>query len=159
LTLTFYWLADWFAVGPGVPDNTLYVTVTNGTLTYNYPFTYVGTDDAGGWEFFSIPINEFAGSTDNLTIGWHINATIDSDTYFSIDNAQLIGLGPTIPTNQYYNNVDEKVIFSYDLTHAYEAILHFSQNYSFADENDIGQVEIWTGSAWQPIFVAKVHTS
>jgi hypothetical protein len=59
------------------------------------------------------------------------------------------------PVERYYNNVDEKLIFEFDLMHAYEAILHFDHNFSFFDENDIGTVEIWTGSAWQPILVNK----
>jgi len=151
VTLDFWWLADWWAVGPSVPDNTLWITVTNGTVTVNHSFTYVGTDDAGGWEHFTIPINEVAGSATNVTIGWHINTTIDNDTYFSIDNVQLIGLSPTIPYHAYYNNVDEKLGFEFDLTHAYYAMLTFDHNYSFAS-GDVGWVEISDDNAtWQPI--------
>jgi hypothetical protein len=61
----------------------------------------------------------------------------------------------TIPNEQYYNNVDEKLIFSFDLTHAFEAMLYWDQNYSFADENDIGYVEVWTGSEWKTLFIVS----
>ncbi|RLF44172.1 MAG: hypothetical protein DRN29_08905, partial [Thermoplasmata archaeon] len=55
--------------------------------------------------------------------------------------------------NEYRNKMDEKLIFEFDLTHAYEATLTFEHNYSFADENDYGLVEISTdgGATWSAI--------
>jgi hypothetical protein len=53
---------------------------------------------------------------------------------------------------KYYPKVDEKVILTFDLTHAYEATLTFEHNYSFAD-GDYGLVEISTdgGATWAAI--------
>ncbi|RLF47511.1 MAG: hypothetical protein DRN29_02295 [Thermoplasmata archaeon] len=56
----------------------------------------------------------------------------------------------------YYYDVDEKLVFEYDLTHAYEAILSFDYNYSFnyslyKGKYDHGVVEISTdgGETWE----------
>lgn len=49
----------------------------------------------------------------------------------------------------YYYDVDEKLVLEYDLTHAYEAIMTFAYNYSFAS-GDYGYVEVSTdgGDTW-----------
>ncbi|RLF62846.1 MAG: hypothetical protein DRN33_05125, partial [Thermoplasmata archaeon] len=57
--------------------------------------------------------------------------------------------------DEYRNNMDEKLIFEFDLTHAYEAILTFDQNYSFADDEDLGWLDVWTGSEWKPLLMMK----
>ena len=57
--------------------------------------------------------------------------------------------------NEYRNNMDEKLIFEFDLMQAYEAFLTFEQNYSFADDKDLGWLEIWTGSEWKPLLRMK----
>ena len=58
---------------------------------------------------------------------------------------------------KYYPNVDEKLIFEFDLMHAYEAILTWRHNYSFADEDDQGWVEISIdeGNTWIPLRIYK----
>jgi len=147
----------WAYMGlPGTPVDQ-YVEITDGitTITQKYTVASFGADTP-----ISIDISSFSGNTVNIS--WHWNGSYSDPGAYGFNEFQLANVeiwaalpGPTINADSYYNNVDEKVIFSYDLTHAYEAILHFEQNYSFADENDIGQVEIWTGSEWQPIFVAK----
>jgi hypothetical protein len=53
---------------------------------------------------------------------------------------------------EYYDNVDEKLVFKFDLMNAYEAILLFDQNFSFVD-GDVGQVEVYDGSEWKPILI------
>jgi hypothetical protein len=169
ITLQFWWLADWWALGLGNPAETVYVTMENishgGTRIHNYSFIYPPVPPAPGagvWTQFVIPVNEFADSQHNVTLGWHVNQTLpavtDGDVYYSLDNPELIGLGPTIPDHTYYNNVDEKLILYYDLTHAFEAFFEWDQNYSFADANDIGYVEIWTGTTWKTLYVATGNT-
>jgi hypothetical protein len=58
--------------------------------------------------------------------------------------------GAIAHNEEYYNHVDEKAVFCFDLMNAYEAILQFEHNYSFAD-GDVGWVEVLIGSTWQPI--------
>jgi hypothetical protein len=65
--------------------------------------------------------------------------------------------GESVPYGEYYNMVDEKIIFEMDLTKAYEAILSWGQNYSFADvyDDDYGVVEIWDNGDWKALFIVQ----
>lgn len=135
---------------------TYWFTVTNGTFTKNFPIVFtVGPGHYyGGNESFTFDVSEFAGQ-DDVVMGYHVNFTADGTEGLAQWYLYVNSSGPTIPYNGYYNNVDEKLIFEYDLTHAYEAIMYFDQNYSFADEGDTGYVEVWTGSEWKTLFIVK----
>ena len=151
-TFYFYMAAGWQNVNHTMNVTTWYVTVTDGTTTINYPYVHPMDDN---FYAYSMDLSPFAGSS-SVTIGFHYNVTgaADHDVYLYCPFAELDVVGPTIPDHQYYNNVDEKLILEFDLTHAYEAILHWEQNYSFA-ENDLGYVDVWTGSEWKTLLVNK----
>ena len=127
-----------------------WLTATDGTTTINYQI--VG---AGGSTTYTFDLSPFAGSS-AVTLAFHVNlTTVTGNEEFTLWYASITGTGPVIPVHQYYANVDEKLVFQFDLTHAYHAILTWDQNYSFADENDYGIVEIWTGSEWKALFLVK----
>jgi len=121
---------------------------------------------AGGGGFFSIwapyvfDISIFSGQEITFFVHWNMDVANHWTGFTSEYPFQITAMTPgsqSIPYQQYYPNVDEKVIYEYDLTKAFEAILHFDQNYSFADANDLGYVEISTdgGETWQPILVNR----
>ncbi|MDD5778894.1 MAG: immune inhibitor A, partial [Candidatus Thermoplasmatota archaeon] len=141
-----------------------WVEITDGVTTqkYNVSIPCYTDDDV----LVVIDLSEFSGSTVDISL--HANCTLPYRGWFNVGlpmNVDIMELPigsfeiwgydaaspvETIPYNSYYNNVDEKLVFEFDLMHAFEAILHFDHNYSFAD-GDVGWVEVWTGSAWQPI--------
>ena len=136
---------------------TYWFFATDGATTINYPIVFtVGPGHvAGGTETFIFDISAFAGSS-SVTIGFHCNHTSTlGNEMFAQWQLYVHASGPTIPYHKYYNNVDEKAIFTFNLTTAYEAFLHFEHNYSFADENDIGWVEIYYDGEWKPIMMNK----
>jgi hypothetical protein len=105
-------------------------------------------------------ISPMAGETINITL--HMTTTMANwySGHTSCAPFEIWAFQPgfnSIPYQEYYPNVDEKVIYTFDLTQATEAILYFDQNYTFADENDLGYVEISTdeGETWQAILVNK----
>jgi hypothetical protein len=123
---------------------------TDGVTTLNFPitFSYGGGHFING-EWFLFDIGALAGASD-VTMGFHANHTSAGGDQFAQWTMFINTSGPMIPAEQYYNNVDEKAVFCFDLMNAYEAILQFEHNYSFA-EGDVGWVEILDGSTWQPI--------
>jgi len=177
------WCDQWLTTFGGAG---LWAEVTNSTGTYPVPWSFAWShdntgvgyihdladyyDNGGPWGVgswwgwnYDFDLTEWAG--EDVTFSFHMNATIGRSlpTWWSgtvlIGNVNSYTFLPgshSIPYHEYYNNVDEKVIFTYDLTHAYEAILEFDQNYSF-NTSDVGQVEISTdgGETWQVIQVNK----
>ncbi len=156
-TFNFIAAGGWWYTPHTPPATTWYVTVTDGVTTINYPWVHPMDDN---FYAYSLDLTPFAGSP-AVTIGFHYNVTgaADHDVYIMIYSAELIGVGPTIPLAEYYNNVDEKLIFEFDLTHAYEAILKWDQNFSFADSypDDYGVVEISTdgGNTWKALLIVQ----
>jgi hypothetical protein len=133
-----------------------WVTVTNGILTENHAFTFSTLDghNLGGNETFTFDLSSFAGDP-ATTIAIHVNHTAGGTESLSIWYMWINSTGPILPTNLYYANVDEKLILYYDLTHAYEAFFEWDQNFSFANDDDLGYVEIWTGTDWKTLMVVK----
>jgi hypothetical protein len=117
------------------------------------------------WDGYEFDLDVSAWRAEEITLNIHWNSTYDgaihwADGIFIFGGFQSFVLKPgslSIPYQEYYNNVDEKVIYEFDLTQATQAILHFDQNFSFADDNDLGYVEISTdgGETWQAILVNK----
>jgi len=142
------------SVNAAAQAHTHWFTVTNSTYTMNFPINHaIAGHYLGGSQFDTFDITPFAGQT-GVTMGFHANYTAAGGEQFAQWLLWVNSSGPVIPYYNYYNNVDEKLIFDFDLTHAFEAILHFDHNYAFAD-GDVGYVEVWTGSEWRIIFVAK----
>jgi hypothetical protein len=174
----------WFQSGtPADPE--IYIGMTNGTTTqwFGHPdfandYQIIPECITPGWGMLII---------DPLPVGWYAywgsfpwifdvsqfaGQTVTFFTHFALDNTgsragwvqhdgwrvSAFASGfETIPYQEYYPNVDEKVIYEFDLTKATQAILYFDQNFSFADENDLGYVEISTdgGETWQAILVNR----
>ncbi|MBC7128694.1 MAG: immune inhibitor A [Thermoplasmatales archaeon] len=114
-------------------------------------------DDSGNLVLFTFDLSAFAGMSDVL-LAFHVNHTTTSgQEEFTLWDGWIDAEAPIWPYGKYYNNVDEKLIFYFDLTHAYEAFLEWDQNYSFADSypDDYGLVEIWTGSEWKTLFIVQ----
>jgi len=141
-----YWQTN-FAFG--TPTMTATLDVWDGTTSISTPLP--NTAD-GVNNTVTVDISAFDGSS---SVNFAINATGAGFDWMGLTSMYINASSVVIPDHEYYNNVDEKAIFSFDLTQAYEAILHFDQNYSFANEEDIGWVEVWTGSDWQPILMNK----
>jgi len=150
--------ATWNGWGTGVNPG-FWLEITDGTDTELH---WIDTNWALapgwlGWDTFTFDISNFSGKT--VTFACHFNSTgLDYrlgyvGSFFDV-TAYIPGAEP-IPVQKYYNDVDEKLIYAFNLTNAYEAILTFNQNYSFADENDLGYVEIYSGGAWKPLLVNK----
>ncbi len=57
----------------------------------------------------------------------------------------------------YRNNLDNKLILSFNLTDAYEALFSWEQKFAFTGgyPEDYGVVEIWTGSEWKALFITQ----
>jgi len=150
-------------VNLGVILSGYWIEITNGTyseLHYINISDIFATLPVGyiGWDTVIIDISNFSGQS-NITISYHFNSTgADGETGIIDFEIWAYLPGNTIPNGTYYNNVDEKLIFEFDLTHAYEAILTWDQNYSFAD-GDYGYVEIWTGSEWKTLFIVQGNSS
>lgn len=144
-----------FVANSTTPGITYWVTITNGTLWQNYSYALSAVDT---WEMFHINIPSFGFSTTPVTIGFHVNGTF---TYANVYlwRMWVNATAPTVPYGHYYNNVDEKLIFQFDLTHVYHATLEWDQNFSFADlyPDDYGVVEISTdsGSTWKALFIVQ----
>jgi hypothetical protein len=105
-------------------------------------------------------ITQFAGKEVTFFTHWQLTGTGQRAGWVYVDGWQVNAFAEgfmTIPYQEYYPNVDEKVIYEFDLTQATQAILYFEQNFSFADENDQGFVEISTdgGETWQAILVNR----
>ncbi|RLI86255.1 MAG: hypothetical protein DRP01_04615 [Archaeoglobales archaeon] len=145
-----------YSIGPGYTVKEWWVEVTNGTAKKVYKITIPWDCPLGYicWDYdFGIDLSEWSGQT--VTIAWHFNTTL-AGVEALLGDIVIKGYSPglSIPYHQYYNNVDEKLIFEFDLRDAYEAILTWDQNYSFA-EGDVGYVEIWTGNEWKTLFIVK----
>ncbi|RLF37626.1 MAG: hypothetical protein DRN21_06185 [Thermoplasmata archaeon] len=116
----------------------------------------------GNWEH----MRDFTGDL------WHEESFywICADTYYSWYNAEPSGDYSFYPTQWfvydetdaglYRNNMDDKLILSFDLTHAYEAFLEWDQMTGFAGmyPDDYGVVEIWTDGAWKALFIVQGDT-
>lgn len=96
---------------------------------------------------------------------WHC-----SDTYYSWYNAYLeVCIYGNYWNDLFYeeaqpgyyrDNMDDKLILTFNLSNAYEAFLEWDQNYSFAGmyPDDYGLVEILTGSGWKTLFIVQGDT-
>jgi hypothetical protein len=98
-----------------------------------------------------IDATTFAGQTVNISIHSYGEGLYDQ---WGLTNFMVWGTaqGTSIPYNSYYPSVDEKVIFEFDLTKAFTAIMSFDTNFSMND-GDIGYLQISTdgGSTWTTI--------
>jgi len=134
-----------------------YIEVTDGVTTTLHNISIPDVTDTP----FTVDLTAYAGSTVNIS--FHYNGSYDvTNDYWGVglsimelwDHWEIWAAlpGPTINSDSYYNNVDEKIIFTYDLTHAFEAILYADMNYSFA-EDDTGYVDISTdgGATWKTL--------
>jgi len=138
-----YWQLNFVAGTPGITAN---IDVWDGTTSISTPIpnTAPGVNNT-----ITIDISAMAGSS---TVHVSINVTNTAGyDWMGLTSLYINASGPTVPYHQYYNDVDEKLGFEFDLTKAYYAVLTFDQNYSFAD-GDVGWVEISDDNAtWQPI--------
>ena len=75
--------------------------------------------------------------------GWeHTYSTYDFDAITGYSHSPM----------QYYNNMDDKLILTLDLSNKYQAYMYYMEKYDFADINDYGIVELSTdGTTWKPI--------
>lgn len=97
-----------------------------------------------------VDISAFRGKTLNISFYFYGESNYDQLNLYTIDiNAFLPGLA--LPYHKYYNNVDEKLIFEFNLTTAYEAFLTFDHNFTMESYKDYGYLEISTdgGETWK----------
>jgi len=136
-----------------------WVTIDDGVTPVNFP---VNGPSFGPDTPQQIDLTPWAGMT--IDIDFHFNGTFfDPYAYgfneVQVANITISGLLPDymLPYENYYNNVDEKLVFCFDLTKAYQATLFWEQNYSFADlyPDDYGLVEISTdgGTTWKTLLI------
>jgi hypothetical protein len=132
------------------------VTVTDGTDTVTYPFT-IPDDVTLPHTFVADITTPFAGDTIDISIHCADTYGYFTGTFFDWVIVQGISTGASLPYQNYYNNVDEKIIFEFDLTKAYQAIFTWMQNYSFAGQydHDYGLVDIWTDGDWKTLFIVQ----
>jgi hypothetical protein len=89
---------------------------------------------------------------------------INADAYESWYNGYTIGDGwayyDITEPGYYRNNLDNKLVLSFNLTNAYEAIFSWEQKYNFAGlyPEDYGIVEVWTEGAWKALALVSGGT-
>jgi hypothetical protein len=139
-----------------------WIEVTDG-ITTEYTQVYIPdlTDTP-----ITVDMSTFSGKT--VDISFHYNGSYSAPNDWWGTGLTIMELwdhweiwsilpGLAVPYGEYYNMVDEKIIFEMDLTKAYEAILSWGQNYSFADvyDDDYGVVEIWDNGDWKALFIVQ----
>lgn len=142
-----YWQLNFAFGASGITAN---VDVWDGTTSLSTPLpnTAPGVNNT-----ITIDISAFAGSP-AVNIAINVTNTIGFD-WMGLTSAYINTTAPIVPDESYYANVDEKLIMEFDLTKAYYAELVWQQNYSFADSEDQGLVEVWDGSAWKTLFIVS----
>ncbi|MGC9308203.1 MAG: C25 family cysteine peptidase [Thermoplasmatota archaeon] len=132
--------------------HTYWFTVTNGTITKNFPIVFTlppGNWSWGGTETFSFDISEFAGQSD-VTIGFHVNHTSDGNEWFEqwwlyVNSTNIWHDGYPSGGN-YWNDFDEPGEGAYD-------------NYHGPNQDLLGKDRIVDGGSLNPYIIPPVNVS